>query len=297
MLVLYKEKANKMHIWIIIIIILFIITETTVLLHYKFHKDKFHKDIQVNYIGEEIHLNNTIKIPIFTFHRIVPDDIKKEQFEDNEWAESINVFEEQMKYLYDNGYKTISLDQFYCWYKGNCVFDKKTVVITFDDGNADDYYLVMPILRKYNFKATTFIVGSRTYETGETEYNPNKRTFITKEIINKTKQIYPELEYQSHTWNLHVVEENGKEKVLNSTKEELLEDFKNNSEFHFKYIAYPFGVYTEEMIEATKESGYLLAFTFRNHDYATRKSPQYEIPRIKINGFSSVEDIKNWLNY
>ena len=92
------------------------------------------------------------KIPIFTFHRIVSDKLKNERFKDNEWAASIDVFESQIKYMYDNGYRTINMDEFYCWYRKECEFPKKTVMITFDDGNADDYYLVMPVLKNYNFK-------------------------------------------------------------------------------------------------------------------------------------------------
>lgn len=234
------------------------------------------------------------KIPVFTFHRIVSDKLKNEKFKTNEWAASIDVFDRQMKYLYDNGYKTISMDEFYCWYKKKCEFPKKTVMITFDDGNADDYYLVIPVLRKYNFKATTFVVGSRTLDIEEKPYNENVRSFITKELMTKTKKIYPNLQYQSHTWDLHEVDSNGKERVLNKTEEEIAEDFENNKSFGFKYLAYPYGVYNEKIIRQLKKYNYRLAFTFRVHKFATRKSKQYEIPRIKINGYSDVEEIKEW---
>lgn len=237
------------------------------------------------------------KIPIFTFHRIVSDELKNDRFKNDEWVASVKVFEEQIKYLYDNGYKTISMDQFYCWYEKKCEFPKKTVMLTFDDGNADDYFTVMPIIKKYNFKATTFIVGARTLDIDENPYDENVRTFITKELMTKTKNIYPNWEYQSHSFDLHVVESNGKEKVLNLTEDEIAEDFENNSVFGFKYMAYPFGVYNEKIIKVLEKYNYRLAFTFRVHEYATRESKRYEIPRIKINGFSNVEEIKKWLDY
>ena len=237
------------------------------------------------------------RIPIFTFHRIVSDKLKHEKFEENEWAASADVFEEQIKYLYDNGYKTISMDEFYCWYRKKCDFPKKTVMITFDDGNADDYYLVMPILRKYNYKATTFIVGARTLDIDENPYDENIRTFITRELITKTKNIYPNLEYQSHTYDLHYVDSNKKERVLNASQQEIYDDFENNKSFGFKYLAYPYGIYNDKIIKALKKYKYNLAFTFRVHECATRENNQYEIPRIKINGFSDVEEIKKWLDY
>ncbi len=34
---------------------------------------------------------------------------------------------------------------------------KKSVIVTFDDGHESDYTLALPLLRKFNFKATFFI--------------------------------------------------------------------------------------------------------------------------------------------
>lgn len=235
-------------------------------------------------------------IPIFTFHRIVPDNVKHEKYEEDQWVASDDMFDKQLKYLYDNGYKTISLDQFYCWYKRKCEFDKKTVVLTLDDGNYDDYYVVLPILKKYNYKATTFVVGSRTTNKDDGKYDPYTRKFITKKMMKTVKKTYPYWDIQSHTYDLHVVEDNGKERVLNLTEEEIKQDFINNKKFGFKYIAYPFGVYNDAIIRQAKENNYNLAFIFRKHRLATRDDNPYEIPRIKINGFSTVEDIKKWLD-
>lgn len=239
------------------------------------------------------------RIPILTFHRIVPDEIKNEKHSSDEWVASAKIFDEQMQYLHDNGYTTISMDEFYSWYKGKCEFPKKTVMIVLDDGNLEDYYIVLPILKKYNFKATSFIVGKRA-ESEDSEYEPYKRKFITKELISRTEVEYPNLQYQSHTYDMHTVDSNGKRRLENYTKEQIVEDFEKNSEFEFKDLAYPYGWYDEEIIEVLKEKGYRFAFTFTawgQEGYATRKSAQYEIPRIKINGFSNVNELKKWLEY
>ena len=238
---------------------------------------------------------NTDIIPILTFHRIVSDNIKNEYYKNNQWVASIKVFESQIKYLHDNGYKTISINQFYCWYKGNCIFDNKTVMITFDDGNLEDYYLVLPILKKYNIKATTFIVGKRTLK-GPITFDENKRQYLTKDIIEKVKKEYPNWEFQSHSYNMHSKTDEIK-KVEAMTKDDIKEDFDNNEIFNFDYMAYPYGTYNEYVINELKNHNYKLAFTFGNYDYARRTNTPYEIPRIKLNGFSDVEYLKKWLNY
>ena len=98
------------------------------------------------------------------FHRLVPDDLKRKVYPNNKYIGSIKVFEEMMKYIFNNGYKTLSSEEFYKWLIGKVEYDKKTLLITIDDGNYEDYYLVYPIIKKYNLKATSFVVGSRIKE-------------------------------------------------------------------------------------------------------------------------------------
>ena len=96
-------------------------------------------------------------------------------------------------------------------------------MITFDDGNYEDYYLVYPIIKKYNFKATSFVVGS--YINKKTnKYNKTKINYIGLDIINKIRKEYPNFEFQSHSFNMH--------KRINNTpivylmnNQELEEDF------------------------------------------------------------------------
>lgn len=63
-------------------------------------------------------------------------------------------FEQQIKYLSENGYTFLFPEEiFYCDYI------EKSVVITFDDGRVDNYINAMPILEKYNAKATLYMIS------------------------------------------------------------------------------------------------------------------------------------------
>ena len=55
------------------------------------------------------------RIPVFCFHRLVPEDIKKKLYLSNEWVGSIEIFREMIKYLYEKGYKTLSMKELYKW--------------------------------------------------------------------------------------------------------------------------------------------------------------------------------------
>ncbi|MCJ7691048.1 MAG: polysaccharide deacetylase family protein, partial [Clostridiaceae bacterium] len=63
-------------------------------------------------------------------------------------------FKEQMKYLKDNGYVTLTLDEAYDFFSNNKPIPEKSVVLTFDDGYVDNYVEALPILKEFGFKAT-----------------------------------------------------------------------------------------------------------------------------------------------
>lgn len=143
-------------------------------------------------------------IPILVFHMLVHDDVKRSKFFKNEWIGSIDVFNQIMEWLYVNNFETINTEDFYYWYKGKTEYDSKTVLITFDDGHYDVYYLVYPILKKYNFKATSFIIGSRIKKKTP-NYDKNKIGYIGEDVIDKIRKEYPNLEFQSHSYNMHYI--------------------------------------------------------------------------------------------
>ncbi len=241
-------------------------------------------------------LQITDRIPILTFHRIVPNDVKLEKYPDNQWVGSVDVFAEMMKYLYDNGYQTISNEEFYEWYTGKRQFTKKTVMITIDDGFYEDYYLVYPIIKKYGFKATSFVVGSRIREVTH-PYDKNVTAYLGRDVIEKVRKEYPKYEFQSHSYDMHYYTKNKKHRIKSMSHNDLKNDVVRNREFGYTTMAYPFGDYNKMIEEILKEEGYLVAYRFTPSDYATRSSDQYAIPRIKINGRATLNTLKKWLNY
>ncbi|WP_299128718.1 polysaccharide deacetylase family protein [uncultured Winogradskyella sp.] len=65
---------------------------------------------------------------------------------------SLDHFENFCKYLVNNNYETIFLDD---WIKDPTA--KKKVVLTFDDGYLDNWVYAYPILKKYGLKGTIFV--------------------------------------------------------------------------------------------------------------------------------------------
>jgi peptidoglycan/xylan/chitin deacetylase (PgdA/CDA1 family) len=68
-------------------------------------------------------------------------------------------FQRQMAWLKWRGYRVLSLRDLIAHREANQLPPARSVVITFDDGYADNYDVALPILRRYGFPATVFVVS------------------------------------------------------------------------------------------------------------------------------------------
>ena len=206
------------------------------------------------------------KIAVLTYH----DFTTREPT--NSMQKNLKEFEKEMKYLKRHHYKTLKLKDVECYMNHQCKLPRKSVLITMDDGWKSEYELALPVLKKYNLKATIFYIGRN--------YNGDYDNFINKEDIEVIKKDYKNIEIASHTFDNHY--EDGYLK----TKEEITEDLrKMPEEINQTAFAYPYGKYNETYIEALKEQGYKIAFTFgpdKEHRKFSQKDDPYKIPRYNF---------------
>ena len=173
------------------------------------------------------------------YHHIVPE--KNGRWENNSAAISLHDFKEQMLYLKDNGYNTVTLQQMNDYIAGKGVLPDKPVLITFDDGYESNYVYALPILKDQGMHAVIFVIGSLVRElpaantneatekkvsffskvktenkkeekkgiTAEEEkvfelqnYNPAALYFLTWDEIREMSD-NGVFEFASHTWMLH----------------------------------------------------------------------------------------------
>ena len=80
---------------------------------------------------------------------------------------SSTVFDRQMRYLYLSGYNVVSLDQIVTALGGGESLPEKPVAITFDDMYQSQVSKALPILDKYDFKATFFVCTACPAVKGE----------------------------------------------------------------------------------------------------------------------------------
>jgi len=227
---------------------------------------------------------NQKQVAVLVYHNIVQNEEAKLNDHD---TLTTKEFDEQLKYLSNNGYTTISLDELYSWKKGEIDIPEKSVVITFDDGYSSFKYIAQPILQKYDFKAACFLIGNITVPTTP-EYDEGKYTTIGLDEVNNISE---NIIYGSHTFNLHNHTTEGRPIVTQKTYEEVKEDTKkfNVELFDAKYLAYPYYTYTKDLVKVLEEENYRLAFA-GEEEMATKNVNNYKIPRISA--IKSIEEFK-----
>jgi peptidoglycan/xylan/chitin deacetylase (PgdA/CDA1 family) len=70
------------------------------------------------------------------------------------------AFEAQLRLLRSAGYRSTTLDALRDALDQRAPFPARQIVLTFDDGYEDHYTVVFPLLRRYGFAATFFVVTS-----------------------------------------------------------------------------------------------------------------------------------------
>ncbi|MBR2712580.1 MAG: polysaccharide deacetylase family protein [Bacilli bacterium] len=193
-------------------------------------------------------------------------------------------FERELYYLKENGWKTLTMDEFIKWMYGEIELPNRSVLLTIDDGalgtGLDNGNKLMPLLEKYDLHATLFLIS------GWHKYS---------------NYISPNMDVESHTYNMHsggaCDSEARGSKLLCSSREAIKEDLKISKQEigSDKAFCYPMYVYNDKVISVLQEMGYKVAFT--GGDYkATRDNDKFKIPRYHIYDSTSLDEFIDMIN-
>lgn len=219
---------------------------------------------------------NDKSIPVLMYHSIEREVLSNGQL--NELRVPKEAFKEQMQYLKDNGFTTLTIDEALKFLISNEGVPEKSVVLTFDDGYVDNYINAYPILKEFGFNASVFVI------TGVVDKDPNYMTSLQlKELEANGIEIHP------HTVNHEKLSELTYEKQLSTLKEskEFVEKLLNKKA---ECIAYPFGMFNDNTVKAAKEAGYTMGLT-TNGKWSGKEDGIFTLDRVYI---SSLRDLQNF---
>ena len=221
-------------------------------------------------------LMKNFNIPILMYHSI-------ELMPKSTIMRSLHVsprnFKFQMWLLNVLGYRGLSLRKLKPYLDGEKY--GKVVGITFDDGYQNNLINAAPILIKYNFSATCYIVSGNigSSNTWDSENKITQRPLMSETEINHWLNLGMDIGSHTKTHpDLTSISEKKAQLEISDCKHELEEKFK----VEISDFCYPFGHFNELVSNLAKKSGYLSATTMLR-GRVNSQSDRFQLPRIPIN--------------
>lgn len=221
-------------------------------------------------------------VPILVYHNIGPQAKGR-------LIIAAKTFQEQMRYLKTNGFRAVSLGEYHEFLAQKRQLPRKTVVITFDDGYKSFLQYAYPVFKELGFSATVFVY---------TDYIGSRNALSWAELKKLAEEGF---QIEAHTkTHSDLKRANGESASdyrarLRAELEQPKTLFQRNLGQVPKSLAYPYGAHDEEVVQRTKEAGYVAAFTVRRQGTYAFVDP-FRIHRSQIYADMSLEDFAKNLN-
>lgn len=214
-------------------------------------------------------ISQTLRVPILMYHYISTPPEDADVYRVDLSVEPAR-FEEQLAYLAQNGFQTIDFYDLSRAITMQQTLPAKPVILTFDDGYVDNYLTAYPLLQRYGFKGTFFVV---------TEFVDRElEGYMTWWMLEEMSRAGHRIEPHSRTHPDLSLQE----------RDELIWQTLGPQEtvaYHVgytpRYFSYPAGRYNEEVIAVLDELGFWGAVTTQSgkeHGFPDR----FEWTRLRV---------------
>lgn len=208
-----------------------------------------------------------VYLPVLMYHHVQDMEAAKAK---NQVGLTVatETFAQQMQYLKDKGYNTVSMQDLIDFFDNGTPVAKKSILITFDDGYADLATDAYPVLTGLGLKATVFLATGLVNNPGYLSWD-------------QVVQIAPEgrILFANHTWshkNIAAADEVMQKEILTADTQ-LIERNLNNP----KVFSFPYGLETARAEKYITDLGYKLAFSTKPGSILCAKR-RLVLPRVRI---------------
>jgi peptidoglycan/xylan/chitin deacetylase (PgdA/CDA1 family) len=224
-------------------------------------------------------------VPILSYHSISDGGTKRFV----KFTLPREIFAQQMKWISDQGYMPITVADYARRICSHEALPEKPIIITFDDGFADFYRAVLPVLLEFHFSASLFVVTSdldRTSRWLKPEGEENREMLTWSQLFEVQKA---GIECGTHS-ETHIHLDTARPDVARQEifrSKEILEQKLGTPVYT---IAYPYGHYTKSVRQMVVEAGYNAACAVRNLMSHTNDD-LFGLARITISHRTDVADL------
>ncbi|MDO4731734.1 MAG: polysaccharide deacetylase family protein [Clostridia bacterium] len=212
--------------------------------------------------SKNVKAEENVSLVIIMYHSIL-----KSKSRQGEYVITPEDFENDLKYITENGYQTVFLSDVIDYVYGEKNLPEKPIIITFDDGYYNNYLYGFPLLKKYNCKA---VISPIVKFTELYSQNGDQNALYSHITWNDMSEMANSglVEFANHSYNLHKTSDrkgankkNGEE--FKNYKSFLEDDLKKSQQLIFDNIGittntftYPFGAYSDDSEKIIKEFGF-----------------------------------------
>ncbi|MHB8882151.1 MAG: polysaccharide deacetylase family protein [Thermodesulfovibrionales bacterium] len=215
-----------------------------------------------------------VSVPVLLYHRFGPSVT-------DSMTVTTDAFESHLTYMKAKGHTVITLRDLAEYSLGKGKMPRpRSVVITLDDGHKSVYTDLFPLIKKYRLPVTLFIYPSAISKApyaltwdqlremqGSGLVDIQGHTFWHPNFIKEKKRLGP-TEYAAFARMQFSMAKTKLEKELGKT---------------IDMMAWPFGIYDEELIRLAGEAGYKAAFTMERRNAGPHEKSM-ALPRYLITG-------------
>lgn len=226
----------------------------------------------------------TVRVPILMYHYISDPPADADAYR-LDLSVRPRDLEAQLAYLQAAGYTGIGLGDLVRYLAVGDPLPAKPIIITFDDGYVDNFVYAFPLLCRYNFRGTFFLVTD-FLDQGMSGY-------ITWEQVQLMAD--KGMDIESHGLDHSDLQGRTAADQLQQVKRsrEVIEAHVHQP-VHF--FAYPFGRYDERTIAALREAGYSAAVnTLAGVTHTS--GGLFDLRRIRIHGGDGLDKFTAVLDY
>ncbi len=237
-----------------------------------------------------------VRLPVVMYHSML-----KEQKRLGKYVVSPDTFESDLRYLQENGYRTVTVQDLLDYVRTQRPLPEKPVMLTFDDGYYNNYTYAYPLAKKYGAKLVIAPVGYYTdlFSKQDADH-PNYSHLTWGEISEMMSSGL--VEFQNHSYNLHGTSGRlGAQKLrwestaayaalLHSDVGKMQEEMKANTGYAPAAFVYPYGASSKESDPILREMGFQATFLCTEKINVITKSPAclYSLGRfLRPSGISS----------
>jgi len=227
-----------------------------------------------------------LRVPILMYHYVsVPpadaDAIRRDL------SISPQQFEAQLKYLKEAGFTSITLHDLMLYLTMGYSLPEKPIILTFDDGYADNYEFAYKLLRKHGFIGTFFLVTAF-----QDESRPEYMSWD-----NVVEMHAGGMEFGAHSYNHADLRKQSVDYLvwqILGPREAIEERIKEP----VRFFSYPSGAYDDQVVAVLRSAHYWGAITAHQGVLQSSQHP-FDLQRIRIRGGDSlgkfVDDLNYWL--